>query len=80
LPFGPELRADDKKKANSADNSSREKQFSQGSKHASNSESSNAEPRVEVNYPEKKKPLNQRKGGPVVTQHTTACVVCKSLT
>ncbi|KAM0890300.1 hypothetical protein ACQ4PT_027121 [Festuca glaucescens] len=55
LPFGPELRADDRKKANSADNSFKENASSQNSKFASNSSSTAADKGVEVSSPDKRK-------------------------
>jgi hypothetical protein len=62
LPFGPELRAADRKKSGSADNSSREKSFSQNSRHASNFSKTTLEPGVEVISPEKRTNQNKRKG------------------
>jgi hypothetical protein len=63
LPFGPELRADDRKKANSTEQASRERSFSQNSKHASNSSNTAAEPRTEVTSPDKRNTHGKRKGG-----------------
>jgi hypothetical protein len=62
LPFGPELRAGDRKKASSAENSSRENAFSHNGKFASNSSSTAADKRAEVTSPDNRKALNKRKG------------------
>ena len=61
LPFGPELRADDRKKSFSADNVSRGKSSTQNSKFASNSYSNAVETGVEVTSPAKKNNINKRK-------------------
>jgi hypothetical protein len=63
LPFGPELRADDKKKAASAENSLKEKVYSKNSGRDTSSSSTAADGGGEVTSPEKRKTLNKRKGG-----------------